>query len=68
METLREMRKWAELSSEEVAERLGVCAQQVYRYEVGLTRLPVDLVIPMARLYRCDVMDIILAATNAKMR
>ncbi len=55
---LRIAREKAGLKQEDVAKQLGVTAQKVSSFETGRTRVDIDTLIALCRLYNVDANDI----------
>ena len=54
-DALKAMRKTAGLTQQELSDVLGVTAQQIYKYEVGLDRISSDVIYKLAHFFGCDV-------------
>jgi transcriptional regulator with XRE-family HTH domain len=65
---LAEARKAQGLTQVELAERLGVAQQTLAHYEVGRFRVPVALVIQMARELRFSLDDVLMGRSSAGKR
>ncbi len=47
------------LKQEEVSERIGISFQQLQKYETGINRIPVDILIELANLFKVTINDLI---------
>lgn len=52
-EILKHFRKKRKLSAKEVATRLGISVQTYYQWESGLTKIPIDYIVPI-----CETLNV----------
>ncbi len=62
---IRDLREDNDLTQSAVAEILGVCQRTYADYELGKTRIPVDSLIVLAKMYNVS-MDYICGLTSVK--
>ena len=63
MDRIRALREDRDLSQREVAELLNVCQKTYSDYELGKTRIPLDSIIVLAKLYNVS-MDYICGTSD----
>lgn len=59
--TLRELRQQSKKTAAQVAEVLGVTPRAVSNYEVGIRRLNIEQIIPLAELFDVSEREVIEA-------
>ena len=62
---IRDLREDNDLTQAAVAKVLGVCQRTYADYELGKTRIPVDSLIVLAKMYKVS-MDYICGLTTSK--
>lgn len=65
MQTLRDLRKQANMSVKEVADRLNKSVRTISHYECGTRHISIEQVLILAELYGVDERQVIEAQLNS---
>ncbi len=63
-QTIRYYRYANSLKQEEISEKIGISFQQLQKYETGVNRIPVDILIALADLFKITINDLVEVVDN----
>ena len=58
-EVLKKYRETADLTLQEVADKIGVASQNIHKHELGLTAIPLQQLIELAKVYGVTIYDVL---------